>query len=477
MPPTSTALAAEPAAPTVEKSASDPALPRSASPLAAAQRGYRFLTTKVYLPPDFDQQTFDELWRTWEEPLRSQAEKASVVERRKMAFSRYGLTLRPEDAKPRAAAADSHGRSFDRPLQYVVDERGNWSMNCFACHGGQVTGKDGTEQVVPGLPNARFALETLTEEVRATKLRLNKPLAHMDIGSLFMPLGTSDGTTNAVMFGVALMAARDADLNVRRPSSIPKMTHHDMDAPPWWHFKKRNRLYIDGFEAKHHRPLMQFLLVKQNGPKQFRAWEADFKDIYAYLESIQPPKYPFEVDRRLAAQGESVFARHCAECHGTYGEKWTYPNKTVPIDVVGTDRVRLDALLPEHRNHYGMSWFGDYGRHKAIDRPEGYVAPPLDGVWASAPYFHNGSAPTLWHVLHPKARPAVWSPNGSGYDREKVGLDVTTYDRVPDHVKSAAQRRHYFDTRRSGKSNAGHLFPDELDENEKRAVLELLKTL
>jgi len=29
----------------------------------------------------------------------------------------------------------------------------------------------------------------------------------------------------------------------------------------------------------------------------------------------------------------------------------------------------------------------------------GYQAPPLDGVWATAPYFHNGSVPTIADVL------------------------------------------------------------------------------
>ena len=42
-----------------------------------AGRGYRFLTEKPYLPPDFDQEIFDLLWQRWPEPLRSQAEKAT----------------------------------------------------------------------------------------------------------------------------------------------------------------------------------------------------------------------------------------------------------------------------------------------------------------------------------------------------------------------------------------------------------------
>src|SRR5690606_18329914 len=125
-------------------------------------------------------------------------------------------------------------------------------------------------QVIPGLPNSLYALETLTEETRETKLRQLKPLGRMDLGSLVMPLGTTNGTTNAVMFGVALMNFRDADLNLRRDRGMPAMTHHDMDAPPWWHFRKKSHLYIDGFAEKGSRGLMQFMLVKQNGPEKFR---------------------------------------------------------------------------------------------------------------------------------------------------------------------------------------------------------------
>jgi hypothetical protein len=64
---------------------------------AFAAHGYETLTTKPYVPPDFDQETFDNLWQSWEEPLRSQAEKATPEERRAMAFSRYGLTTTPGD--------------------------------------------------------------------------------------------------------------------------------------------------------------------------------------------------------------------------------------------------------------------------------------------------------------------------------------------------------------------------------------------
>ncbi len=42
------------------------------------------------------------------------------------------------------------------------------------------------------------------------------------------------------------------------------------------------------------------------------------------------------------------------------------------------------------------------------EKTVGYVTPPLHGVWASAPYFHNGSVPDVWSVLKPQDRPTMW---------------------------------------------------------------------
>jgi mono/diheme cytochrome c family protein len=426
------------------------------------QRGYLWLTTKSYLPPDFDEVIFGDLWKQWPQPLRDEAEKATPEQRRAMAFAQYGLTTRPGD--------DS-----GKPLQYVVDEHGHWTMNCFACHGGKVAG-----QVIPGLPNSHYALQTLTEDVRMTKLLAGKPLAHMDLGSMAMPLGRTNGTTNSVMFGVALVAQRNPNLTLKSQPRVPEMVHHDMDAPPWWHFKKKKMLYIDGFANKGARPLMQFMLVKENGPAQFHEWESDFEDVYAYLESLEAPKYPYDIDAALAARGQIVFAKHCAECHGAYDDdpaRETYPNRLVPIDEIGTDRVRLDALSPAARERYGVSWFAHRGKKKILVDPGGYVAPPLDGIWASAPYFHNGSVPTLWHVLHSDERPKIWKRTEDGYDRKRVGLEIATFDKLPPEVSTDRETRKYFDTRRFGKSAAGHDFPNVLSDDEKAAVLEYLKTL
>jgi hypothetical protein len=278
------------------------------------------------------------------------------------------------------------------------------------------------------------------------------------------------------MFGVVLMAYRNADLAVDRDVFLPKLTNHDMDAPPWWHFRRKRMLYADGFAEKGHRGLMPFLLVRTNGPEKFREWEDDFRDIYEYLSSLEPPTYPFPIDQVLAERGRGAFNRVCAECHGTYGSGGNYPERLVPIGEVGTDPVRLTALTPTHRTDLMQSWLGNYGRLACRDNPGGYVAPPLDGIWASGPYFHNGSVPTLWHVLRPAERPVVWRRSPTEYDSERIGPRIETFTDLPAGV-SGPERRTYFDTRAFGKSAAGHEFPSILTEDEKQAVLEYLKTL
>jgi mono/diheme cytochrome c family protein len=255
--------------------------------------------------------------------------------------------------------------------------------------------------------------------------------------------------------------------------------------------------------------LMQFLLVKENGPEKFHAWEGEFRDIEAWLESLEPPRWEGPVDAALAERGRGLFATHCADCHGTYdgprdGPSRSYPERMVAIDEVGTDRVRFDSLTVKDRRALNISWFADDCEIEGVDAPDGYVAPPLDGIWASAPYLHNGSVPTLWHLLHPDKRPAVWrrldalggrdslaaqdpatregeeatalAPRPD-YDFGRVGLAIEARDARPEGPLSAAERRTWFDTSKHGKGAGGHTYPDLLDEGEKGAVLEYLKTL
>ena len=169
--------------------------------------------------------------------------------------------------------------------------------------------------------------------------------------------------------------------------------------------------------------------------------------------------------------------RAVAKCHGDYGKEGTYPNRFVSQKLLGTDPVRYQSLSDEHRANFQHGWFGSYNQQDPVFIPNGYIAPPLDGIWASAPYLHNGSVPTLWHLLHPDARPKLWTRTENGYDQNRVGLQIQEFDAIPESVQDPVERRHFFDTTRRGKSAAGHRFPDELNEAEKNAVLEYLKTL
>jgi len=446
---TSTAHAANP----------ESAIRDSQSAIASPSRGYRLLLDKPYLGADFTQPDFDNLWQFWPEPLRSQAAQATAAERRKMAFSRYGIVEAPGEERGPA-------------LGYVDDGRGGWVMNCLVCHAGKVAG-----QVIPGLGNSHLALQTLTQETLRARVRRGERLSKWDLSRLLSAMGASNGTTNAQVFSAHLLAMRDADLNLLADPPVPRTLNHDLDPPPLWNVRKKRRLYIDGSIEKSHRTIMQFVLLPRNSGQKIQSWENDFRDIFAWIESLTAPKYPWPIDHTLAEQGKRHFEQTCAVCHGKYGPDASYPEKTVDLGTLGTDSRRLVGIPRDHRERLQQGWLGEYGRREVVLDPKGYVAPPLDGIWASAPYLHNGSIPTLWHLLHPIERPAVWLRTEDGYDTSHVGLEMAVFDELPSSISDDAEKRRYFDTRLPGKSAAGHEFLDELDEEQLRAVLEYLKTL
>jgi hypothetical protein len=106
-----------------------------------------------------------------------------------------------------------------------------------------------------------------------------------------------------------------------------------------------------------------------------------------------------------------------------------------------------------------------------IAAPNAYEARVLQGIWAAAPYLHNGSAPTLAELLKPPAERVTTFAIGPIYDRTNVGL-------------AARQGRFSFllhttgcDDIDSGNSGCGHDFGTTLSDREKRALLEYLKSL
>ena len=109
----------------------------------------------------------------------------------------------------------------------------------------------------------------------------------------------------------------------------------------------------------------------------------------------------------------------------------------------------------------------------------GYIAPPLDGIWATAPYLHNGSVPGLRSLLDSRLRPEFWQHrlHPRTYDTTVLGWE---YERLQ-HGKSAVAemdaKARFYDTALPGYGNGGHLFGDALTDAERTAVIEYLKTL
>jgi mono/diheme cytochrome c family protein len=427
-------------------------------------KGFEILTTVPMADPVLKIKDMERFWMVWEPETRARAEKATAAERRAMTFERYGFIER-----------DFDDTGF--PLGYTADGKGNLVTNCFSCHGGKVAGKG-----YPGLGNSHHDITALVTDVAQLEaMDRGEDYAQIeDAKSLFnTPFNMAKGVSNATMFAFILGALRDANLDLKAQPSDPRLMlkHNDLIAPPWWHYKHKDKLYCDSFGSKSHRAIMPFTMSPGNTGEQIRSWEDEFVHVKAYIESVQPPKYPYPIDESLAAKGRERFNQTCARCHGTYGKEHDYPNVVVPIDEIGTDRVRYDALPPIALAGGNMSWFSNYGKNRIDPKKVGYIAQPLDGIWAKAPYFHNGSVPTIQGVMNPSLRPKIWKRNENGYDPDHIGLVYETVEKVPEGL-SSTQRRAWYDTTTASHGNGGHLFPDEeLDAEEKIAVMEYLKTL
>jgi hypothetical protein len=97
-----------------------------------------------------------------------------------------------------------------------------------------------------------------------------------------------------------------------------------------------------------------------------------------------------------------------------------------------------------------------------------YAARPLYGIWAAAPYLHNGSVPTLYDLLlPPEQRPKTFALGGREYDPVKLGFAVGT---------ACSQQDCLVDTTRIGDGNGGHIWGTDLAEPDRMALLEYLKT-
>src|SRR5687768_642052 len=430
---------------------------------AAAERGKEALETRCFSAPLVTRAAYERLWQQWGLKKRPDDFDAQVRER-------YGLhePPYPNDNLPMGL----------RPTRGRVESVG---IDCMLCHGGAIFG-----QSYVGLPNTSLDLAGLFRDL---------DVANGGFGIFPYRLSHVRGTTEATATGVFVISLRDPDLSYSLPPAnlgpIPDQAVED--APAWWLLKRKETMYYNGqIDARAVRPLMTFMLHPFADGRVFAREEATFADIQKYLLTVEPPKYPMAVDAGLATRGKVVFEENCAKCHGTYGPREAgdvrgdYPNKVIPLAKIGTDPSLVRGLTPKIEEHFRKSWFtqerGPDGAGIELKYNTGYQAPPLDGVWATAPYLHNGSVPTLHHLLKSSERPKVFTRSYrtgvEDYDAERVGWKVTELtDADARAPRSGRAAREVYDTGKPGRGSEGHTFGDDLTEDERRAVIEYLKTL
>jgi mono/diheme cytochrome c family protein len=359
--------------------------------------------------------------------------------------------------------------------------------NCLACHAATLGG-----QIVVGLGNASqdFTVDYSSQASLAQALLTDpKEIAELQRfvarGKAIAPFtqALTVGVTPADDIAAALFAHHDEKTLAWSDTpllALPPAYAVPVDVPPWWRMSKKHAMfYTAAGRGDHARIMMTASTFCVDSVNDATAIDAYFPDVRAYVESLAPPRYPGSIDATLAAHGQTVFEATCSRCHGTYGSGGSYPNLVVPLADVATDDV-LATGAGQFAGAY-VAWFDGsfYGQIARLDPQPGYYAPPLDGIWATAPYLHNGSVPALEQVIDSAKRPTyfVRSTTPADYDVAAMGWKYAAQSTGQDAESDPAKRKLIYDTTKLGYGSGGHTYGDALSDGDRAAVLEYLKTL
>ncbi|PIR37839.1 MAG: hypothetical protein COV35_07885 [Alphaproteobacteria bacterium CG11_big_fil_rev_8_21_14_0_20_39_49] len=229
------------------------------------------------------------------------------------------------------------------------------------------------------------------------------------------------------------------------------------------------------------------------------------------LQKLKAPAWPEDIwplDEAKVEMGKKLYKQHCVSCHGEKvingTDEWRVT--MLSYDQIGTDRTtgenfenyRVDSrkiggpaqadqafglhFITEKvmENRYAAEGvtdeekplFDGKGRKNLVRAPCGYKARPLHGIWATAPFLHNGSVPNLYELLSPyDERSKTFDVGSYMFDPVKVGMDT--------FVRNVTK----FDVTQKGNSNKGHIFDNmpgaigqQLTKEERFAIIEFLKS-
>ena len=151
---------------------------------------------------------------------------------------------------------------------------------------------------------------------------------------------------------------------------------------------------------------------------------SSLRRVMNYISDLKAPKYPYPIDDRLAAAGAPIYTSLCADCHEMGGKR---TGTVIPLAEIGTDRHRLDMWTANSAEAYNAYGAGHDWKFSHFRKTEGYTAMPLDGVWLTAPYLHNGSVPALSDLFDlPENRPKQFWRGYDLYDPARVGFVTRT---------------------------------------------------
>jgi mono/diheme cytochrome c family protein len=384
--------------------------------------------------------------------------------------------------------------------------------NCLTCHSAKFDGElvmglgnaaaDFTSGIAGGfqvnsIPDAALTVLGLNAAERTSLRRMMRTATVFGNWTAMRTIGQNP----AEMFTGLLMAHHDLDTLEWSDEQLRPLVIRDeegkeiaaplvsSDPPAWWRVKKKNALFYNGMARGDHRGTMALATsVCVDNVTEAKRVDAILRDIQAYVRTIVAPRYPRKIDRDLADDGRQVFMETCAGCHGTYADdpqddaSDTYPNLLIPLDEIGTDPVVANLGVihaPEFAQWYNQSFYGKITPAAPGEPFAGYMPPPLDGIWATAPFLHNGAVPSIAVLLDSKKRPAVWRRTdlqSTSFDEGALGW---MWEEVPYSQEDAPEdeRKMIYDTSHWSQSNVGHTYGDDLSEAQRRAVIEYLKTL
>jgi hypothetical protein len=239
-----------------------------------------------------------------------------------------------------------------------------------------------------------------------------------------------------------------------------------VDLPQIWNQRPRENLYLHWDGNNNKLQERNYAAAMAVGATPNSVIPASFKEVTDFLLDLHPPAFPFPVDQAKSARGKTLYESKCASCHA-FGSPQT--GQTTPIEIVGTDRHRLDSFTPSLVDKFHTYETPPF-KFDSYRKTNGYSNAPLDGVWARAPYLHNGSVPTLWDLLQrAEKRPSVFYSGYDVYDPKNVGFVTSGQDAESHGFK--------FEVCLPGNSNVGHAFGTDLKDSDKWDLIEYMKTL